>query len=316
MRLRVHLETAGGDLRDVEHLVHEMAQVRRRGSDAIDRRNLPRREVAIEAVAQQLDEADDGVERRPQLVRDVGEELALRLVGALHVAVQALELHERPATCSARCCSRNNPIASRSTPSPPNVHNPQRSAAWRRQRVGRDDAPRSAIGKAHDRRPLAGVHASLVPVAPSCASVSRPESTSSDRRVAGCTRRSSARSESASTTMPRDADGSAGRRVELTAERIRAPPSLAATHDHARRAGGTATARAIAGLAGGPVLFRRARPDAEPDEPRAVGEPRRTGGGRGRDQRVDRGHERSRGRLEVPVRRSWRYDPAVPPALT
>ena len=77
-RLGMNLETAGGDLRDVEHLIDEMAQMRRRRRDPVDRRHLPRRQIAIHAVLQQLDEADDRVERRAQLVRDVREELALR----------------------------------------------------------------------------------------------------------------------------------------------------------------------------------------------------------------------------------------------
>ena len=41
---------------------------------------------------QQLDESDDRVERRAQLVRDVREELALRRVRARDFAVQPLEL--------------------------------------------------------------------------------------------------------------------------------------------------------------------------------------------------------------------------------
>ena len=89
----VHLQSARGDLRDVEHLIDEMPQMRCRRGDAIHRRHLARRQIAVEAVAQQLDETDDGVERRSQLVRDVGQELALRLIRALHVAVQSLEFN-------------------------------------------------------------------------------------------------------------------------------------------------------------------------------------------------------------------------------
>ena len=91
-RLRMHLESAGGDLRDVEHLIDEMSQMRRRRGDAVDRRHLSRREIAVDAVLEQLDESDDRVERRAQLVRDVGEKLALRRVRARHFAVQPLEL--------------------------------------------------------------------------------------------------------------------------------------------------------------------------------------------------------------------------------
>src|SRR5207248_1901298 len=49
-RLWMYLETPSSDLRDVEHLVDEMPQMRRRRGDAIDRRHLPRREVAVNTV--------------------------------------------------------------------------------------------------------------------------------------------------------------------------------------------------------------------------------------------------------------------------
>ncbi len=91
-RFGMHLESAGGDLGDVEHLIDEMSQMRRRRGDAVHRRHLTRRQIAVHAVLQQLDEADDGVERRAQLVRDVREKLALRRVGARNFAVQSLEL--------------------------------------------------------------------------------------------------------------------------------------------------------------------------------------------------------------------------------
>ena len=91
-RFGVHLESPGGDLRDVEHLVHEMSQVCGRRRDAVDGRNLARRQIAVHTVLEQLDETNDRVERRSQLVRDIGEKLALRRVGARHFAVQSLEL--------------------------------------------------------------------------------------------------------------------------------------------------------------------------------------------------------------------------------
>ena len=92
-RLGVHLQSARGDLGDIEHLIDEMAQMRRRRGDTIHGWYLARCEVAVKTVAQQFDETDDGVERRAQLVRDVREEFALRLVGALHVAVESLEFN-------------------------------------------------------------------------------------------------------------------------------------------------------------------------------------------------------------------------------
>ena len=88
----VNLEAPRRDLGDVEHLIDEMPKVRRRGGDAIDGRHLARRQVAVDAVLEQLHEADDRVERRAQLVRDVGEEFAFRGVRARDLAVESLEL--------------------------------------------------------------------------------------------------------------------------------------------------------------------------------------------------------------------------------
>ena len=88
----MHLEPTRGDLRDVQHLIDEMSQMRRRRGDAVDGRHLSRREIAVHTVLQQFDESDDRVERRAKLVRDVREELALRRVRARHLAVQSLEL--------------------------------------------------------------------------------------------------------------------------------------------------------------------------------------------------------------------------------
>jgi hypothetical protein len=64
---------------------------RRRG-DPIDWRHLPWRQVAVHTVLEQLDEPTMALSGRPQLMRDVGEELTLRGVGARHFAVQPLEL--------------------------------------------------------------------------------------------------------------------------------------------------------------------------------------------------------------------------------
>src|SRR5215471_16966865 len=66
--------------------------MRGRRGDSIDGRHLSRRQIAVDAILEQLDETDDGVEWSAQLVRDVGEELALRRVGARDLAVEALEL--------------------------------------------------------------------------------------------------------------------------------------------------------------------------------------------------------------------------------
>src|SRR5688500_28063 len=53
-RLRVHFESAGCDLRKVENLVDEVAQMIRRGLDALDRPDLARTELTVDTVAQQV----------------------------------------------------------------------------------------------------------------------------------------------------------------------------------------------------------------------------------------------------------------------
>ena len=52
-------------------------------------------ELAEQALEQHLGEADDRVERRAQLVRHVGEELRLVLVGDLELAALVLDLAEQ-----------------------------------------------------------------------------------------------------------------------------------------------------------------------------------------------------------------------------
>src|SRR3954467_5994336 len=91
----MHLQPASGDLRDIQDLIDEVPKMRGRRGDAIDRRYLPGRQVAIKPVPQQLDESDDRIERSSELMRDVREKFALRLVRPLHIAVQSFEL-DRP----------------------------------------------------------------------------------------------------------------------------------------------------------------------------------------------------------------------------
>jgi hypothetical protein len=88
----MNLETAGGDLGDVQNLIDEMSQMIRRGRDSIDRLHLPRRQLAVDTIFEQLDEAHDRVERRAKLMRDVGEELTLRLVRSRNLAIQPFQL--------------------------------------------------------------------------------------------------------------------------------------------------------------------------------------------------------------------------------
>ena len=92
-RFRTELELAGFDLRQVEHLVDEAEQMRAGTVHAAQRL---RRLLGAEARRighHHLGEADDGVERRAQLVAHVGEEL--RLVLARHLELAALFLHLR-----------------------------------------------------------------------------------------------------------------------------------------------------------------------------------------------------------------------------
>jgi hypothetical protein len=53
-------------------------------------------EIAEHPLAQHLREPDDGVERRPQLVGHVGQELGLVLAGDLELATLVLDLPEQP----------------------------------------------------------------------------------------------------------------------------------------------------------------------------------------------------------------------------
>ena len=53
-------------------------------------------QLAEHPLRQHLREADDGVQRRAQLVRHVGEELGLVLAGDLELATLVLDLAEQP----------------------------------------------------------------------------------------------------------------------------------------------------------------------------------------------------------------------------
>src|SRR5690349_14053922 len=91
-RLGMYLEAPGRDLGDVEYLIDEMPEMCRRGGDSINRRSLAWRQIAVNAVLEELDESNDGIERRPELVRNVCEEFAFRGVRARDLAVQSFEL--------------------------------------------------------------------------------------------------------------------------------------------------------------------------------------------------------------------------------
>jgi hypothetical protein len=70
-------------LRQIEHVVDELEQVARAGKNISQVLFLCGRERAGLAVVENFAESDDAVERRAQLVRHVGEKLALQAAGFL-----------------------------------------------------------------------------------------------------------------------------------------------------------------------------------------------------------------------------------------
>jgi hypothetical protein len=93
--LEVELHLAGFDLREVEHGVDQLEEVLAGGIDLLEVvGELLGAEVGG-VLLQHLAVADDGVERRAQLVRHVGEELRLVAVGDLELAALVLDLAEQ-----------------------------------------------------------------------------------------------------------------------------------------------------------------------------------------------------------------------------
>jgi orotate phosphoribosyltransferase len=90
--LGMHFQAPSRHLREIEDLVHQLAQMARRCLDAMHRCGLARRQLTIEAVPHEVHEADDCIERRAELMRYVGEKLALDLIGAQQLSRQSLEL--------------------------------------------------------------------------------------------------------------------------------------------------------------------------------------------------------------------------------
>ena len=71
-------------------------QVVPRGEDVVEVLLLLRVDLAGDPLAEHLGEADDRVQRRPQLVGHVGQELRLVLAGRLELLVETLELVVHP----------------------------------------------------------------------------------------------------------------------------------------------------------------------------------------------------------------------------
>ena len=82
-RLLLHVERAGFEAGDVEQVVDHRQQVPAGGADAADAfaLHVGQRPLGIEL--QHLGEAEDGVQRRAQLVAHAGDEFAARAIGAL-----------------------------------------------------------------------------------------------------------------------------------------------------------------------------------------------------------------------------------------
>ena len=91
-RLRRNLEVAGLQLRHVENAVHHRKQVI---AGIVDQLGVFAAARAVEPhpllVDQHVGEADDGVERRAQLVAHIGEELDLGGVGVVGLGAGALQ---------------------------------------------------------------------------------------------------------------------------------------------------------------------------------------------------------------------------------
>src|SRR5439155_9136756 len=93
-RAALELHLAGLDLREVEDVVDEREEMPARREDVLEIFLLALVELAEHALEHDLAEPDDRVQRRPQLVRHVREELALVTAGDLEGAALLLDLVE------------------------------------------------------------------------------------------------------------------------------------------------------------------------------------------------------------------------------
>jgi hypothetical protein len=112
------------------------------------RRYLPGCEIAVETIAQQLHEADDRIQWSAQLVRDVGEELAFRLVRSFHVAVQPLQLDRSSGNVQRSSLLAQQ--ANRKEQDPAHTECPYDEASGaRRDGVRGRHRPRTSVGEAN-----------------------------------------------------------------------------------------------------------------------------------------------------------------------
>src|SRR5712691_11760865 len=92
--LQLQLHVSRLDLRQIENVVDEREQVASGAQDALKRLDLVRAIEVAGVFEQQIRHADDGVERSPQLVAHVREELRLVLARGLELPALDLDLAE------------------------------------------------------------------------------------------------------------------------------------------------------------------------------------------------------------------------------
>ena len=88
----LQLHPPGLHLREIQDVINERQEVSPAVEDILEILLLLGVEVAEEAFEEYLGEADDGVERRAELVRHAGQELGLVAVGGLELLVEPPQL--------------------------------------------------------------------------------------------------------------------------------------------------------------------------------------------------------------------------------
>ena len=94
--LDVQVHSAGFDLREVEDVVDELEKMMRRTQDALEWLRLLGALQVARILEQHLGQADDGIQRRTQLVRHVRQELRFQLARFRQLLALRLALLEQP----------------------------------------------------------------------------------------------------------------------------------------------------------------------------------------------------------------------------
>ena len=100
----LELHTAGLDPRDVEYIVDEAQQVPAGAEDVLQVLLLLQVDVAEHPIEQNLGEADHGVQRCPQLVRHVSEELRLVPTRDLEFPILVIDRLKQLGARDRDCC--------------------------------------------------------------------------------------------------------------------------------------------------------------------------------------------------------------------